>query len=268
MIAKIISHGATREEARGKLICGLEQTAAFGVTTNQGFLIACLRHPTFASGEATTAFIGKHRDDLVAPRKDAASEVALAAVLLYVTDANAPPWRGGRSLAATFPVPLRIEFDHGIHDLEIGRERDGGYLASLGGSAHRFEIDELGSDRIRFRSNGLMESARFFRDGARLHILHRGIPLSVCDLTLAAPASSAVAGGDGKVRAAMNGRVVAVLVKPGEKVAAGQPVLTLEAMKMEHVHTAGIAGTIAAIDVVEGEQVTTGKVVVEIEGAS
>ena len=88
---------------------------------------------------------------------------------------------------------------------------------------------------------------------------------AVRDLTLIAPVTAASNGGDGKVRAAMNGRVVAVLVKPGEKVAAGQPVMTLEAMKMEHVHTAGIAGTISAIDVVEGEQVKTGKIVVEIE---
>ena len=50
MIAKIISHGATRDEARGKLIVGLEQVAAFGVTTNQGFLISCLRHPGFCRG--------------------------------------------------------------------------------------------------------------------------------------------------------------------------------------------------------------------------
>jgi geranyl-CoA carboxylase alpha subunit len=268
MIAKLIGHGATRDEARSKLICGLEQTAAFGVTTNQGFLIACLRHPAFAAGEATTAFIGKHRDELLAPRKDAGSDAALAGLLLYVTDANAPPWRRGRTLAATFPLPLRIEFDHGIHDLEIVRERDGGYAARLDGGEYFFEIEALGRDRIRFRSNGLMESARFFRNRDRLHILHRGIPLSVRDLTLAAPAATAAAtGGDGKVRAAMNGRVVAVLVKPGETVAAGQPVMTLEAMKMEHVHTAGIAGTISAIDVVEGEQVTTGKIVVEIEAA-
>ena len=70
MIAKIISHGADRNEARGRLICALEQTAAFGVTTNQGFLISCLRHPGFAKGEATTAFIGKHRDELLAPRAE------------------------------------------------------------------------------------------------------------------------------------------------------------------------------------------------------
>jgi geranyl-CoA carboxylase alpha subunit len=267
MIAKLISHGATRDEARRRLIHGLEQAAAFGVTTNQAFLAACLRHPAFAAGEATTAFIGKHRKELLAYGKEAPSDIALTALLLFVTDTHAPPWRGGRTLAATFPLPLRIELDHGIHDVEIVRERDGGYIANLDGRQYRFEIDELGRDSIRFRSNGLMESARFFRDGSRLYLLHRGITLAVRDLTLAAPAAAATNGGDGKVRAAMNGRVVAVLVKAGERVAAGQPVMTLEAMKMEHVHTASIAGTISAIDVVEGEQVTTGKIVVEIEAA-
>src|SRR6266403_798777 len=266
MIAKIISHGATRDEARRRLICGLEHTVAFGVTTNQAFLAACLRHPAFASGEATTTFIAKYRGDLLAPRKDAASEAALAALLLYVTDANAPLWRSGRTLAATFPIPVRIELDHGIHDLEIVRGRAGGYVANIDGGACRFEIDVLGHYVIRFRANGVMESARFLRDRDRLYVLHRGVTLSVRDLTLAAPAAAAAAsGGDGKVRAAMSGRVVAVLVKPGERVAAGQPVMTLEAMKMEHVHTAPLSGTISAIDVAEGVQLTTGKIVVEIE---
>jgi geranyl-CoA carboxylase alpha subunit len=262
MIAKIISHGATRDEARRKLVHGLEQTVAFGVTTNQAFLAACLAHPAFAAGEATTSFIGKYRDELPAPRGNVA---ALAALLLYVTNPNAPRWRNGRSLAASFPVPLRIEFDHGIHELEIARERDGGYVANLDGGEHRFEIDELGCDSIRFRVSGLTESVKFFREEDRLYILHRGVTFAVRDLTLAAPAAAAATGSDGKVRAAMNGRVVAVLVKQGERVAAGQPVMTLEAMKMEHVHSAPIAGVISAIDVAEGEQVTTGKVVVEIE---
>ena len=144
MIAKLISHGATRDEARRKLISGLEHAVAFGVTTNQAFLAACLAHPVFASGGATTAFIGTRRDALLAPRKDAGCEAALAALLLYVTDANAPPWRNGRSLATTFPVPARVELDHGVYDLEIARERDGGYVASRDGADHRFEIDELG----------------------------------------------------------------------------------------------------------------------------
>ena len=265
MIAKLVSHGADRNQARSRLICGLEQTAAFGVTTNQGFLISCLRHPGFAKGEATTAFIGKHRDDLLAPRADEATDAALAALLLYVTNPHAPPWRGGRSLAAAFPLAARIDLGHGVREVEIVRERDGSYAASLEDGERRFEIDELARDAIRFRTNGLMEQVKFLRDGDRLHFLHRGVTISVRDLTLAAPVSAAANGGDGKVRAAMNGRVVVVLVKPGDKVAAGQPVMTLEAMKMEHVHTAGVAGTVSAIDVVEGEQVTTGRIVVEIE---
>jgi geranyl-CoA carboxylase alpha subunit len=268
MVAKIICHGATRDEARGKLICGLEQTAAFGVTTNLGFLIDCLRHPAFARGEATTAFIGTHREELLAPRADEGADAALAALLLYVTNPHAPPWRSGRSLAATFPLATRIEIGGNVHEIEIVRERDGGYVASRNGDQCRFAIDELSRDTIRFRINGLMQSAKFLRHDDQLYILHKGATSAVRDLTLAAPASAAASGGDGKVRAAMNGRVVAVLVKPGEKVAAGQPVMTLEAMKMEHVHTAGVAGTVSAIDVAEGEQVTTGKIVVEIEAAA
>jgi geranyl-CoA carboxylase alpha subunit len=265
MIAKIISHGATRDEARGKLISGLEQVTAFGVTTNQGFLIDCLRHPSFAKGEATTAFIGKHRDALLAPRAGAARDAALAALLLYVSHPCVPPWRGGRSLAATFPIATRLAIGGEIHEIEIVRQRDGEYAASRNGDIERFSIDELSGDTIRFRHSGVLQSAKFLRRDDRLDFLHRGVSLSVRDLTLAAPESAVANGGDGKVRAAMNGRVVAVLVTTGEKVAAGQPVMTLEAMKMEHVHTAGVAGTVSSIDVAEGEQVTTGKIVVEIE---
>jgi geranyl-CoA carboxylase alpha subunit len=268
MIAKLVSHGTTRDEARRKLVHGLEQTTAFGVTTNQAFLAACLRHPEFAAGKATTAFIGKHRGELSARRTDTASEAALAAALLYVTDPFAPSWRSGRTLAATFPVPVRVELDHGIHDVEVGRDRDSGYLAAEN-TLYRIEIHPTDSNTIRIHSNGHTESIKWSRDGDRLFLLHRGVTLTIRDLTRAAPAATAAStGSDGKVRAAMNGRVVAVLVKAGEKVAAGQPVMTLEAMKMEHVHTAPIAGVISAIDVAEGEQVTTGKIVVEIEAVT
>jgi geranyl-CoA carboxylase alpha subunit len=265
MIAKLISHGATREEARRRLIHGLEQTVALGVTTNQAFLAACLRHPAFTAGQATTSFVGQSRADLLAPRHDAHSEAVLAALLLYVTDRFATPWQSGRTLAATFPLPVRVELDHVIYDIELVREREGGYAARLGETEYRFEIEELGCDAIRFRSGGLTESTRFFRDGDCLFILRHGVTFSARALTMSVPAPTATGGSDGRIRAAMNGRVVAVLVKQGERVTVGQPVITLEAMKMEHVHSAPVSGTISAIDVTEGEQVTAGKVVVEIE---
>jgi geranyl-CoA carboxylase alpha subunit len=261
MIAKLIGFGATRDEARRKLIAGLEQTVAFGVTTNQAFLADCLRHPSFAAGQTTTAFIAEHRDELLAPRKYTAPEVMIAALLLYVTGPFAPKRPSGRTLAATFPVPMRIEFDHGVHDVEVLPDRDGGY-GDLENELYRVEI---GDGEGHIVSNDVKQPFKWSRDDNRLYYLYRGIPFTVRDLTLAAPASTAATGGDGKVRAAMNGRVVAVLVKQGERVAAGQPVMTLEAMKMEHLHVAAVAGTVAAIDVAEGEQVTTGKVVVEIE---
>ena len=263
MIAKIVSHGADREEARGRLICALEQFVAFGVTTNQAFLMSCLRHPAFAAGEATTSFIPAHLEELLAG-KGAPSETALAALLLRVSDSHARPWRGGRSLAATFPVPMRLDVGRTVHDLEIVGEREGGYSIGLAGSEYRFDIDAIGADAIRFRHNGVMEGARFHRDGDHLYFLYRGVAHVVRNLTLAAPEAATAGGGDGKVRATMNGRVVAVLVKPGDRVAAGQPVMTLEAMKMEHVHTASIAGTVTAIDAAEGAQVTTGQIVIEI----
>jgi geranyl-CoA carboxylase alpha subunit len=264
MIAKLISHGATRDEARRKLIHGLEQTAAFGVTTNQAFLAACLRHPEFAAGEATTSFIGRNRVDLLAPRKGARSDAAFATLLLYITDPFAPPWRSGRTLAATFRLPARVELDHTVYDIEIVRERDGGYAARLDGTEYRFEIDELSRKAIRFRSDGLTESARFFREDDHLYILRQGTTISVRDLTMSAPAAVGATSSDGRIRAAMTGRVVAVLVKHGERVRVGQPVITLEAMKMEHVHCAPVSGTISTVNVTEGEQVMIGKIVVEI----
>jgi geranyl-CoA carboxylase alpha subunit len=111
----------------------------------------------------------------------------------------------------------------------------------------------------------VIELVKFYRDRHRLYFLHRGLTLAVHDATLAAPIGALASGGDGKVRAALNGRVVAILVKAGERVDAGQPVITLEAMKMEHVHAAGISGNVTAIDVAEGEQVTSGRIVLEIE---
>ncbi|MFX5914865.1 hypothetical protein ABTE45_18780, partial [Acinetobacter baumannii] len=91
----------------------------FGVTTNQAFLMSCLRHPGFAKGEATTAFIAQNRDELLAPPANAPLAALLAGLLLYVSSPRAPAWQAGRSLAATFPLPARIEIAGHAHDLEV-----------------------------------------------------------------------------------------------------------------------------------------------------
>jgi geranyl-CoA carboxylase alpha subunit len=94
---------------------------------------------------------------------------------------------------------------------------------------------------------------------------YRGLSLHMEDKSRAASARQGESGGDGKLRASMNGRVVAVLAEVGQQVRAGQPIVTLEAMKMEHVHTAPVSGRLAAVHVSNGDQVAASRVVAEIE---
>jgi geranyl-CoA carboxylase alpha subunit len=265
MIAKIISHGETRDEARRRLIHALRQTIAFGVTTNQGFLADCLDHPVFAEGRATTSFIGAHRDELLAPvAGDGPPPAALAALVLFVVGRGALPWRRGRVLTAAFPLPMRIEVAGRVHEVEIVRRRDGGYVAAVDGADHGFEVDALDADSLRVRGGAISETVTFLRDGERLYLHARGQTFAARDLTHAAPDRAATQGSDGKLRAALTGRVVAVHGRPGDVVAAGQPILSLEAMKMEHVHVAPIGGTLTAIHAAVGDQVTSGRIVAEI----
>jgi geranyl-CoA carboxylase alpha subunit len=267
MIAKIISHGESREEARRKLLAGLEDTVALGVTTNQVFLVRCLEHAEFAQGLATTAFVGRHRQALL--QRDEGDEQrasALAAALLVETSEGARQRGAGRRLTQSIPNSVRYQID-GRHQaatlIDSGIHR---HRISLEGRSHDVELPELAGDSVRFVCDGLMESAAYLREGARLLLSVRGVAHEVIDTTHVASArQESGRGGDGMLRASMNGRVMAVLVSLGERVIAGQPAITLEAMKMEHVHSAPIAGTVRALHVQSGDQVTSKRVIAEIE---
>ena len=113
--------------------------------------------------------------------------------------------------------------------------------------------------------NGLCHTVVFRRDGTELDLHLRGRPWHIEDQTRQAVLRHAQAGGDGKLRAAMNGRVVAVNVAVGDAVVLGQAMLTLEAMKMEHAHSAPLAGRVVAVHVSVGDQVGAHRVVAEVE---
>jgi geranyl-CoA carboxylase alpha subunit len=169
MIAKVISHGATREEARRKLIAGLQDMVALGVTTNQVFLASCLQHPVFAQGGATTAFIGQHQDSLL--RRDPAQAqraAALAAVLLLETSTGAQRRGAGRRLSHTLPIALRFEMNGSGREatlVDLGAHR---HQVSVDGERHEVEVLELGAHRVRYSCDGVMESAAYLRDGVRI----------------------------------------------------------------------------------------------------
>ena len=270
MIAKLIAVGPNRDAARRQLLSGLQDLVALGVKTNQLFLARCLAHPVFAEGAATTAFIAQHQPALLAV--DAVAErraSAIAAVLLLESAAGAQ--RGaGRRLSHGLPIDQRYQLNGQPQQaaLAVARSEAGahGYTVRLAGREHQVQLLQLQAQQLRLCCDGIQESASYLRDGDQLWLSYRGQAYQVLDTTRAASARQAGGhGGDGKLRATMNGRVVAVLVAVGQRVAAGQPVLTLEAMKMEHLHAAPLSGVVKALHMAVGDQVPARRVLAEIE---
>ena len=266
MIAKVIAHGRTRDEARRKLTHALQDTVALGVTTNQSFLANCLAHPEFAAGGATTAFIGRNLASLLATDPETRLRAdALAAVMLQETAGERRTRGMGRRLSHSLVLPARFELNGVACQAGVRQLESHDYEVVVEGRLFDLHVVEIDAHTVRFGCDGVIESATFHRDGNRLLLHYRGMPCVIDDTTRAAAARRGDGGGDGKLRATMNGRVVAVLVAAGDEVTAGQPMVTLEAMKMEHVHCAPVAGRVSAVHVSTGEQVSAHRVVAEIE---
>ena len=278
MVAKLIAHGASRDEARRKLLRALHDLVALGVTTNQAFLSRCLAHPVFAAGEATTAFIAQNEADLLRVEASAQSQAAaVAAWLLHQTaghhaNANANTHahmhpESGRQLAHALPMGMRLQIQG--HDVQVSVTQTAphDFVLRMGEVQHSITAVRVTRHEARFVLDRVMQGVSFEREGHHLWLLHQGQPYEVLDRTRMASARQGETGGDGKVRATMNGRVVAIAVAVGDQVQAQQPLVTLEAMKMEHVHAAPVAGKVVALHVVDGEQVQAHRVVVEIEAA-
>jgi geranyl-CoA carboxylase alpha subunit len=259
MIAKLVAHGPDRDAARRKLARGLRETLAFGVRTNQDFLIDCLENPVFAAGGATTAFIGANEAALFPDRSaEEATAAARAGAMLH-----AAPEVG---VTHGFPTPVRLKRAEKIFPMRVfagprGRcrvESDGAESSLRVLAAEGPAYDLLEAERrhraFLIRTGGEV----WMRDGERTWCFE--------DISFE-PTVKAEAERDGKVRASMNGRVVSLDVAVGDRVARGQKLLVLEAMKMEHVHVAYVDGTVEAIHVAEGDQVEAHRVVVEVAAA-
>jgi geranyl-CoA carboxylase alpha subunit len=266
-----VAHGASRGEALRKLQRGLQQAVALGVATNQAFLSQCIAHPVFAQGGATTAFIGDHQADLLRPlgaEGDATQRrrvAALAALLLHHSAGAAMP---ASVLAHHLPTLQRFRLDGVAVQGALVQEGPLVFGSRLNNEDSRLAVvqhqDSAGGGRSRVLVDGLAETVVWQRQGATLYLALGGRAWTVQDQSRAAAARAGDAASDGKLRASMNGRVVALQVAVGDVVAAGQPLLTLEAMKMEHVHAAPIAGRVVALHVSLGEQVASHRVVAEV----
>ena len=268
MIAKIISHGATRDEARRKLINGLDGTVALGVTTNQAFLSRCLANAIFARGEATTAFIDDNLQTLLKVDPETGDRAMAIAAMLLQMPANKRTYSSSeRRLVHSFPVPMRLEMNGNARNVILTVNKLDSFTVVVDGRIFELQLVDLNVATARIICDGVVERVTFHRAETQLALQYAGCSFSIDDRTLESAARPEEKSGDGKLRASMNGRVVTVLATPGDSVVAGQPMIVVEGMKMEHVHRAPLAGRVLLIHVVVGEQVAARRIIAEVEAS-
>ena len=267
MIAKVIAHGADRQSAIDRLVGALDATIVEGVRTNRAFLARLVDHASFRDGDVDTGFIARHAESLKPPT-DIPDRVLALAALTRVGGYNPPSAQTmfERAGAWRMNLPSRRHVDL----FPEGAEKRALSLTPEG-AAYRIDgLDEpvigalfwTGPQSVEADLGGeLVRATIVERDGSfELRIGGR-----VFVIGTSAPDAEAAEGGSGHITAPMPGRVLAVFVKPGDKVEAGARLLVLEAMKMENRMTAPVSGTVAKVGVAEGDQVAEGTLLVEIE---
>ncbi|WP_137939354.1 biotin carboxylase N-terminal domain-containing protein [Chitinivorax sp. B] len=257
MIAKVIAHGTTRQDAARRLIRALDHTALLGVLHNQQFLADLLRHPAFLAGETHTGFIDQQQAGLpsLLPAIPDYLDRALAAALLHTSAANsrvAADW-GRQHLG---PQPLMLRMGDQIYTLLI--QVDGNRLAISDPqfSDQRCELTllEMANGCCTYQIGPRRLCAHFALIDGSLYLATARGQLIVDDVTHAPPPRQAAAG-NGVLLAPMDGAIVDIRVAVGDKVAAGQLLMVLEAMKIEHQLKVDCAGVVGELLAGKGQQV-------------
>ncbi|WP_375480718.1 acetyl/propionyl/methylcrotonyl-CoA carboxylase subunit alpha [uncultured Jatrophihabitans sp.] len=274
MLAKVIAWAPRRADAVSALARALARAELHGVVTNRDLLVRVLRHPAFLAGDTDTAFFATHGlAELAAPLADAGTRrlAALAAALGLDAAARtaAPVLRGvpsGWRNVVSQPQHVAFGTDDDPDDLDVCYRvgRDG--LSAAGFSAEGFadvalvraDPDEVVLDvaGVRHRFAVAAYDDDVFVDSALGAVALRRLPRFRDPAEQIAP---------GSLRAPMPGTVVRVAVAVGEQVAAGAPLLWLEAMKMQHRIDAPVAGVVVQLPVREGEQIDVGAVLAVVE---
>lgn len=265
MIAKVIASGATREDARRRLIHALGEFVALGPPTNQDFLERCLAHPMFTAGAATTDFVDREIEQLQGREAVIASDevAAVAALLLQLSEGVElrPPSPTG--MVPRLPVAVRFELDGRPVTVEMQATTAGSYRVVHRDATIALELHSVSGPHSIIEFGGHRVRVTHARAEDELLFLMGGHVYRVRDRRLAAAARDDQ-GHDGKIRASMTGRIVAIHVELGALVEEGKPIFTIEAMKMEHTHVAPVAGVVAALLGSVDQQVTAHRVVAEI----
>ncbi|MEU9913566.1 biotin carboxylase N-terminal domain-containing protein [Streptomyces sp. NPDC051001] len=251
LLAKVIAHAPTRTEALRKLAGALERATIHGPTTNRDLLVRSLRHEEFTTGAMTTAFYDRHLPSLTVPLPDPYAPLAAA-----LADARSRPSRFGGGWRNVPSQPQNKRYEHAGEEHEVryrhtrdGLEADGVRVVhadarlvvlEVEGVQRKFEVTRY-ADEVHVNATRLRSLPRFPDPTAQL-----------------AP---------GSLVAPMPGTVVRIAegLAEGAPVKAGEPLLWLEAMKMEHKITAPLTGVLTALHAAPGHQVTVGSLLAVVQ---
>ncbi|NIB44878.1 acetyl/propionyl/methylcrotonyl-CoA carboxylase subunit alpha [Pseudomaricurvus alkylphenolicus] len=272
MIAKVIAYGDNRAEAIRRLASAVQDTQLLGMNNNKLFLQNVLRHEVFGAGEATTAFIEQHfsSDVSMDQKEPSAATLARAAMLYFQRSIEAGQdvkFHWSRSTPQSYAYKLEfdgkattVNLSESEHQFEISVVKDGADEEST--SLQFISQDE---NTCVFIENGVRETLNFAFDNNTLY-LDDGTGHFILEDVTHQPAAAAGGAGSGQVKASMDGAIAEVLVQEGDTVEAGQTLVVLEAMKMEHPLKAGISGTVTAVSCEAGQQVKSKQLLISVEG--
>jgi acetyl/propionyl-CoA carboxylase alpha subunit len=269
MLAKVITHAPTRSSAVAAAARVLREAELHGVPTNRDLLVGVLEHEEFAAGRIDTGFLDRHDPGalMVAPAEDFVVAGAIAAVC-----AHRAAQRATSPLPAGIPQGWRnvgpacqpVALDLGARRIVVELAGDGRTpRVRVDGDDEPVTVFAVGSDVVDLEVRGVRRTVAVHLTRATIHVDGDGASLAY-EIEERFPIPEEVVA-PGSLVAPMPGAVVVVAVAVGDHVDAGTVLVTLEAMKMEHVVRAPATGTVQDVRVAVGDQVDTGDVLVVID---
>jgi len=268
MLAKVIGYGRTREEATARLARALRSAKILGVTTNRSLLVGILENEEFVAARVDTHFLDRLAPRDLVPHEADGVEVAaaLAAALADQSEARAQARILPQISSGFRTVRSQLQtraFARGEREIVVGYSLGRKPRYEVDGTAHDVMVHSCTPDRVDLVVDGVRRRFGVLRASGSTYLTWPGGTVDLAEVPRFPDADSALEAGS--LVAPMPGTVVRINVAPGDRVTAGETVLVIEAMKMEHAIKATVDAVVASVPVSTGGAVDTGTVLIVLE---
>jgi acetyl/propionyl-CoA carboxylase alpha subunit len=268
LLAKVIAHGPDRETAVRKLAFALRNIFIHGVETNRDFLVRLLEHQDFRDGRYHTGFIAEHNKQLLARKDEDRDFIAATAVTLYLhrrrqaENKILPELPPGYRNNPFRDQSVKLEIGGAVFDLSWQPCGGETYTVYCGDWRAGAQVILYEPGCIRLSLDGVQRSFTITEAGEQFFV-HSSAGSRVVTRVARYPAGVAASEAENHL-APMPGQVLKILVGAGQQISAGDPLVILEAMKMEQTIRASLDGVVEAVLVKQGDIVAPGDVLVHI----